>query len=283
MRVAITGAGGLFGKGLTQVFGKRHDVIALMRQNGDITNEGQMRELLDEIRPDVVVHAAAMPDIDECERNPEAAFRVNAEATKTLLAIAGQLGARFIFISSDAVFDGKKKYPYVETDPVNPPSVYGRTKAAAEEGVRKYDRHCIFRVSVLFGPGKGNFVNKALCKAWGNEPYVVASDQLGSATYTIDAAQTMLQVMEAGANGTFHLCNQGRCTRYELAKRAVEIAGLDTSIVVGKTIAEMKRPGPRLTYGVMEMKALSEAGLEWPRTWEAALEAYTKTLQAPVQ
>jgi dTDP-4-dehydrorhamnose reductase len=281
VKIAVTGAAGLLGKGLVQVFRERHEVLPLTRQEGDITDARRMCELLESIRPDVIVHAAAMPDVDECEKNPEQAFRVNIEATQRMVEIAGNLGARFAFISTDAVFDGKSQRPYVETDAGNPPSVYGQTKVAAEESVRKYERHCIFRVSVLFGPGKANFVNKGLCKAWGKEPYVVASDQLGSATYTLDAAQTMLRVFDAGLNGTFHLCNEGACTRYELARRSVELAGLNASVVVGKPMAEMKRPGPRLTYAVMEMKALRDAGIERPRSWQAALEEYVKTLTAP--
>jgi len=283
VKIAVTGGAGLLGKGLTQVFRERYETYPLTRQDADITNAAKMREVLARIQPNVIVHAAAIADIDDCERNPETAFRVNTEATKALVEIARDLGARFALVSTDAVFDGKSDRPYVETDEVNPPSVYGRTKVAAEESVRKFDRHCIFRVSVLFGPGKANFVNKALCKAWGKEQYEVASDQLGSATYTLDAGETILRVLEWGANGTFHLCNQGACTRYELAKRAVELAGLDPSIVIGKTVAEMKRVGPRLTFSLMEMRALKAAGIAVPRSWEEALAAYVKLLQPQAQ
>lgn len=278
MRVAVTGGAGLLGKGLVQVFREEHEVFPLTHQDADITDERRMRELVEAIRPDVIVHSAAMPDVDECERNPAAALRVNFEATRALVKIVRDAGARFAFISTDAVFDGKSQQPYVETDAVNPPSVYGRTKAAAEGSVRQYERHYIFRVSVLFGPGKANFINKGLCKAWGKEPYVVASDQMGSATYTLDAARTMMQVFEAGVNGTFHLCNQGACTRYELARHAVELAGLDPAFVVGKPMSEMRRPGPRLTYAVMQMKALKDAKIELPRHWESAVQEYVKTL-----
>lgn len=281
MRIAVTGTAGLLGKGLTQVFREKHAVFPLTRQDGDITDAPRMRAVLSEIQPEVIVHPAGIPLVDECERNPELAFRVNTEATKNLVVIARDLGARFAFISTDSVFNGNLSRPYVESDPVNPPSVYARTKVAAEECVRQYARHCIFRVSLLFGPGKANFVNKGLCKAWGKEPYEVAADQLGSAMYTLDAAETMLRVFEAEVNGTFHLCNQGTCTRYELAKRAVELAGLDASLVVGKPMAEMNRPGPRAKYQVMEMRALSEAGIPLPRRWEEALQEYVKSLKTP--
>jgi dTDP-4-dehydrorhamnose reductase len=279
VKIAVTGAAGLFGRGLVEVFGEDHKVAPLTRKEGDITDAARMREVLSEIAPEMIVHSAAMPDIDECEKNAEQAWRVNAEATRGLVEIAKHIGAGFALISTDAVFDGTQTNPYVESDPVNPPSVYGRTKVAAEEHTRKMDKHWIFRVSALFGPGKANFVNKAWCKAMGSEAYVVASDQLGSATYTIDAAHAILKVIREGAHGTYHVCNQGECTRYELAKRAVELAGMNSSNVIGKPMSEMNRVGPRLKYSVMEMQALRKQGIALPRTWEDALRAYAATLK----
>jgi dTDP-4-dehydrorhamnose reductase len=238
-----------------------------------------MRTVIEEAAADVIVHTAGIPDVDECERNPELAWRVNAEGTKGLVGIARQMGTGFALISTDAVFDGKKACPHVESDAVGPLSVYGKTKVAAEEFARKHDRHWIFRVSVLFGPGKTNFVNKALCKAKRNEPYVAAKDQLGNATYTLDAAETMLAVMLADSRGTFHICNQGTCTRYELARRAVELEGMNAALVVGKTISEMNRIAPRARYSVMEMRELQKKGFELPRAWEDALHCYLGTSQ----
>jgi len=279
VKIVVTGAAGLFGRGLMQVFGEKHTTVGLTHQDGDITDAQQMRELLTRLRPDVVVNSAAMPDIDDCQQNPEKAYQVNTVAARELVGIARDLGVDFAQISTDAVFDGTKGRPYVEGDEVNPPSVYGRTKAEAEAEVRRYDRHWIFRVSVLFGPGKANFVNKGLCKLMGKVPYEVAADQLGTATYTIDAAETMLKVFASGKHGLFHLCNRGACTRYELARRAAELAGLDPSLVIGKPMDAMRRPGPRLKYSVMDMKALRDAGIEEPRAWEEGLSAYVAGLK----
>ncbi len=281
MKIAVTGAAGLLGKGLTMVFGRQHVVFPLTRAEADITDAEQMRAVLLRIAPDIVVHAAALPDIDDCEKNPQQAWRVNAEATAHLATIAADLNIRLALISTDAVFDGKSGRPYVETDPVNPPSVYGRTKVAAEDSVRKNNDHWIFRVSVLFGPGKANFVNKALCKAWGKEPFPAATDQLGSATYTLDAGEMMLRVFASGSYGTFHLCNQGACSRFDLASYAAQSAGLDRSVVIGESMKEMSRVGPRLPYAVMEMRALQQAGIALPRSWQAAVDEYVKSLQSP--
>ena len=281
MKLLVTGAAGLFGRGLVQAFGEQHTVIGITHQDADITDATRMREILEQHRPEIVIHSAAMPDIDDCELNPEKAFRVNAEATRNLVASAKAVGAAFAQVSTDAVFDGSKLKPYVETDPVNPPSVYGRTKVEAEEAVRNLSCHWIFRVSVLFGPGKANFVNKGLCKLMGNEPYPVAADQLGSATYTIDAARTMLDVFASKKYGTYHLCNRGACTRYDLAVRAAELTKLDSKNIIGKPMDEMKRPGPRVKYSIMDMKALRAAGIREPRSWEEALGDYVSTMKLP--
>ncbi|HET9697903.1 MAG TPA: sugar nucleotide-binding protein, partial [Terriglobales bacterium] len=123
--------------------------------------------------------------------------------------------------------------------------------------------------------------NKGLCKLMGNEPYPVAADQLGSATYTIDAARTMLDVFASKKYGTYHLCNRGACTRYDLAVRAAELTKLDSKNIIGKPMDKMKRPGPRVKYSIMDMKALRAAGIREPRSWEEALGDYVSTMKLP--
>jgi dTDP-4-dehydrorhamnose reductase len=278
MRVAITGATGLFGRGLLRVFSEAHEVAALGRADADLARGEQIAARLAEVRPELVVHAAAIADVDVCEEHPELARLVNIEGTRHVARAARHTGAGLVYISTDAVFDGAKRAPYVEADPVHPISEYGRTKVAAEEIVRELTAHWIIRVSVLFGPGKTNFVEKALRRVAGGEPAVVASDQLGAATYTLDAARTIRALVECGAHGTFHVSNQGQCTREELAREAVRRAGLDPALVVGKPIAEMGRPGPRVAYSVMAMEGLRRAGVPPPRPWREALAEYVASL-----
>ena len=274
MRVAITGAAGLFGQGLMAAFSTRHEVIPLTRAEADITDVQAIRAVMERIRPDLIVHPAGIPDIDVCEADPEKAFRVNFQGTRNVAEAARHVGAGLAHISTDAVFDGKKQSPYVETDATGPITVYGRSKLQAEEVARAVERHWIFRVSVLFGPGKTNFVEKGLRKVAAGEEYKVASDQLGNATHTVDAGLKILEVVEAGPCGLYHLANQGACTRYELARAAVERAGLDPAKVMGVPDALMQRRAPRLKYAVMEMQALRRAGFALPRTWQEALAAY---------
>ncbi len=181
------------------------------------------------------------------------------------------------FISTDAVFDGLKRTPYTESDPANPPTVYGRSKLMAEQIVRYLPSHWIFRVSVLFGPGKTNFVEKGLHALAAGEEYVVASDQMGSATYTLDAAEKILEVVEAKRYGLYHLSNTGACSRLELARQAATFAGLNPSRVVGKPMEQMGRLAKRLKYAVMEMEALQAARFKLPRRWQDALAEYIRT------
>jgi dTDP-4-dehydrorhamnose reductase len=279
MRVAITGAAGLFGQGLVAVFSARHEVLALTRAEADITDSEAVRAALERIQPDLVVHPAGIPDLDLCEVNPAKAFLVNYQGTWNVTEAARRVGAGLVHISTDAVFDGQKRTPYVEADPPAPITIYGQTKLQAEQVVKTLERHWIFRVSVLFGPGKTNFVEKGLRKIAAGEAYKAASDQLGSATHTVDAGRKIMEVVEAGRYGLYHLANQGSCTRFELARTAAELAGLDPTKVIGVPDAQMGRPAPRLKYAVLEMAALRNAGFTLPRPWREALADYVRTVK----
>ncbi|MGO8786663.1 MAG: SDR family oxidoreductase [Terriglobia bacterium] len=279
MKVAITGAAGLFGHGLVAAFSTRHEVIPLTRAEADITDAGAIGAALERIRPDLIVHPAGIPDIDLCEADPAKAVRVNYQGTCNVADAARRLGAGLAHISTDAVFDGTSERPYVETDPTNPITVYGRTKLQAEQAVQGLERYWIFRVPVLFGPGKTNFVEKGLRKVAAGEEYKVASDQLGCATLTVDAGLKIMEVAESGRFGLYHLANRGQCTRYELARMAVQLAGLDPGKVIGVPDALMQRRAPRLKYSVMRMGALQRCGFALPRTWQEALADYLPTLK----
>ncbi|MCL5005851.1 MAG: NAD(P)-dependent oxidoreductase [Acidobacteria bacterium] len=274
MKVAITGSTGLFGHGLVQVFQGRHTVLPISRTEADITKREEVRSAFLKLRPDVVIHAAAIPSPDVCEANPALAYLVNVHGTHHVAEAASEIGAGLAYISSDAVFDGRKQHPYTEADLAIPHTVYGRTKLRGEQIVATLPKHWIFRVSVLFGPGKANFIEKGLRAIAAGEDYTVASDQTASATYTLDAAEKILDVVESGCHGLYHLSNQGACTRYELARHAAEVAGLDANKVIGVPSDLMGRRAKRLKYGVMEMRALKEAGFSLPRPWQSALADY---------
>ena len=254
-----------------QVFVAKHIVFPITHAVVDTTNAAAIRELFVRLDPEIVIHAAAIPDLDICEADPALAFSVNVEGTRNVVEAAREIGAAVAFISSDAVFDGKKTTPYIETDAPNPGTVYGRTKVQGEEIAGTLPAHWIFRVPVLFGPGKVKFVEKGLIKLLKGEEYPVASDQVASAAYTLDAAHTMMELIEARRHGLFHVANAGQCSRYELARRAAEIAGLNSALVIGKPLTEMGGRAKRLKYSVLEMRAVRQNGFAVPRPWEDAL------------
>ena len=278
MRIAITGANGLLGHGLVQVIGAKHYVLPMTRAQADLTRLPEVRRALTAARPDALIHTAAAADPDRCEANPEYAFQANVVATRNVVEVAMELGVPVAHISTDAVFDGTADSPRTESDPTNPISVYGKTKLLAEHAVMQLERYWIFRISVLFGPGKPNFISKGLQAMESGGTYTVAADQVGSATYTLDAAGKMIEVMGSGHVGLFHLSNAGACSRFELMQRAAILAGLPTNNVVGKSLSEMGRIGPRPRYAVMEMKALKMAGIALPRDWKSALAEYMRSL-----
>lgn len=276
MRIGITGTSGLFGYGIEQVFRTQHETVPLPHRILDITQREPAMQKLGSLGLDILVHPAGIADVDFCELNPELARRVNVQGTANLVEAARAFHFGLMFVSTDALFDGKKGEPYTEEDPVNPPSVYGRTKVEAEGIVTALPQHWIVRVSVLFGPGKTNFIEKGLKKLQAGEIYRVASDQVGCATYTLDAAHAMMQLIERDSTGTFHVTNYGACNREELAVRAAEIAGLDRSLVRGLPSQMMKRPGPRVPYAVLSTQKIERLGMKL-RPWQEALEQYIRT------
>jgi dTDP-4-dehydrorhamnose reductase len=283
MKIAVTGAGGLFGQALARVFAGRHTVIPFTHSELDITHPDLVHAALASARPDVVVHAAAIPDLDICEDNPAKAFLVNTEGTRHVAEAARWTRARVALISTDAVFDGLKRTPYAESDPANPPTVYGRSKWMAERIVRYLPEYWIFRVSVLFGPGKTNFVENCLRAIAAGKEFTAAEDQMGSATYTMDGAEKILEVIEAGRYGLYHLSNEGACSRLELAREAARIARLDPAKVVGNPSSEMGRRAKRLKYAVMETAALRKAGFAPLRPWQEALADYIAAIDPPLR
>jgi dTDP-4-dehydrorhamnose reductase len=237
-RVLITGAGGQLGAALAEAFAA-DDVVALDRAAWDVREAppAALGEL------DLVLHAAAWTRVDDAESDPEGAHDVNVEGTRAVAA----LGAPLVYFSSDYVFDGEKRGPYVESDPVAPRSVYGRTKLAGEEAAGT--DAWIVRSSWLFGWTGHNFVRTMLRLGAEREEVRVVADQVGCPTYVGHLAAATHELVGL-PRGVWHLAAAGECSWAEFAEAIFEEAGLDCRVVPIST-AEYGAPAPRPAYSVL--------------------------------
>jgi dTDP-4-dehydrorhamnose reductase len=274
MRVTIFGASGLLGKALTREW-SGDEVTGLSSRDADICDANRVQQVVQETRPGWIVLSAAYTDVDGCESNTELAFSVNRDGAVNVAKAAKMFGARFAFLSSDYVFDGKKTNPYEIDDVRNPQSVYGRTKAEAE--IKLLDLIpdcCIVRTSWLFGAG-GKCFPDTILKLAANRPALdVVDDQRGCPTYTTDLARAIIQLCRTNASGIVHATNMGDCTWFEFAQEIVRNAGLSTAVRPVSS-QQMARPAPRPAYSVLSAVSLQALGIEIP-SWSEALLRYIK-------
>ena len=241
-RVLITGAGGQLGRALQEAFADE-DLVALSHEDWDVSNPPS--DAVSQGTFDLVLHTAAWTDVDGAEASPQEAAAVNIGGT----ANAAALGAPLVFFSTDYVFDGRKREPYVESDGPNPLSAYGRTKlggeAAAGAGA------WIVRSSWLFGPTGHNFVRTMLRLGAEREEVAVVDDQRGAPTYVAHLAAAVRELVDAGTQpGVWHLAAAGDCTWADFAEAIFEEVGLPTR-VKRITTAELARPASRPAYSVL--------------------------------
>jgi dTDP-4-dehydrorhamnose reductase len=279
MRVTILGATGLLGKALVRCW-TDDQVSAFGSRYADICNPGQISELLARTSPDWVVLAAAYTDVDGCETNSEMAFAVNRDGAVNVAAGCKAVGAKLMLLSSDYVFDGTKKAPYQTTELRCPMSVYGRSKAEAEEQVLAVlPDACIVRTSWLFGTG-GKCFPDTILKAAATRPELdVVDDQRGSPTYSVDLAEAIIGLCRRGAKGIIHATNSGDCTWFEFARRILSESRSQT-VVRPSTTAKMARPAPRPAYSVLSPASLNAYGIQMP-PWQDALRRYLTERNQP--
>jgi dTDP-4-dehydrorhamnose reductase len=274
MRITIFGATGLLGHALMQEW-KGDELRGLGSRDADIRSPQQVEAVLTNHRPDWVVLAAAYTDVDGCETNRDLAFAVNSKGAANVARAAALVGSKLIFLSTDYVFDGSKGSPYETDDPVNPGSVYGQTKAAAEAEIRKVlPQACILRTSWVFGVGGKCFPDTILRLASARDTLEVVNDQRGCPTYTVDLARTIIELCRKNAAGTVHATNSENCTWFDFASAIVAKAGLKTK-VLPTTTDRFPRPAPRPKYSVMSTGSLHHLGLTMP-SWHDALARYLK-------
>lgn len=288
MRVLVTGANGMLGVDLCGLFeSEGHEVVrtdaAASRTQAktpewevlDITDSGAVRHSLLEHQPDVVIHAAALTDVDGCERDPEKAYHVNGFGTWNVAAVCGAHNITMTYISTDFVFDGEKRSPYTEFCQVNPVSHYGGSKLAGERLVAQLcRRHFIIRTAWLFGVFGKSFPGTILDLSRTRATLPVVTDEVGSPTYTLDLAAAALSILSTELYGTYHVTNAGQCSRYEMACRTLELAGVTSMQLQTITRDQYSSPTRRPAYSVLRRLALEMQGRDNLPPWQNALERY---------
>jgi dTDP-4-dehydrorhamnose reductase len=228
-----------------------HEVIALAHDALDVTDPRAVEEALGPLRPDAVINCAAFTDVDGAEDAEDEAMRINDGGAALVAAAAASHEAKVLHVSSDYVFDGTKREPYVESDLTAAASAYGRTKQAGETSVAIANpRHFIVRSAWLYGLRGVNFVETMLRIGAQQPEVLVVSDQVGCPTYTRHLAEGLALLVEGEEFGIHHICGSGSCSWYEFAQEIFDLAGLECRVLAATT-EMLDRKAPRPAYSVL--------------------------------
>jgi dTDP-4-dehydrorhamnose reductase len=284
MRLLIIGKTGQVGSELLRCIAGQAEVHAPDRVALDIEKPDQTRALLDKLQPDIVINTAAFHDVTRCEAEPKRAFAINVTAAEHLAAACREIGARFVTFSTDCVFSGDRGIPNLEEDDAGPLQVYGKSRLAGERAVlAAYPNGTyVIRTCGLYGVSGarskgGNFVDKRIAEARAKQQIAIASEQVISPTYAEDLALALWSLLTRtqARPGTYHLVNEGACSWYEFARKAIELAGLPVTVTPidrkGWDGAGFRRP---LVSALSNSKAKA-LGVVLP-SWQDALQRYVR-------
>lgn len=277
MRILITGGGGQLGRSLVRALAS-HDVAALSHRDLDVDDAASVAAAFERVRPEAVVHCAALTDTTRCEAEPELARAINAGGSENVARACAAAGARLVAISTNEVFDGERSSPYAETDATSPLNAYARSKLEGEQlAIAADPATIIVRTSWLYGDGGNNFVEKVLAAARAGRHLSFVTDEVASPTATEDLAEAIRALIERDAPpGIYHLANEGTASRYDWAREILQLAGMDAP-VDAVTTAELRARGyagpHKPAYSVLANTRAAALGITL-RPWREALAAY---------
>lgn len=291
MIVLVFGSAGQLGSELCSQLGRRYKVIPATRVEADITSVSQVKDLVEQVRPDILINSAAYTDVDGCESDQDQAFRVNALGARNAAIAAREAGAKLVHISTDYVFDGSKECPYREYDMASPINVYGASKLLGEQLVKEQlHRYFVVRTAWLYAGAGKSFVKTILQLAEEREELRVVCDQTGSPTYARDVARQVSTLMGTDLYGTYHCTSQRSCTWYEFARAILQCIGYrehpgpagavrlvsesrDGRAITLKPVSseEFPRPASRPRYSVLENYMLGLQDLDVMPEWRQSL------------
>jgi dTDP-4-dehydrorhamnose reductase len=276
VRILVTGAGGQVGARVAAHL-RHHDVVELSHTDLDLADREQVEQVVGTVAPDAVVNAAAMTNVDACERDPERAFAVNALGVRHLAIASERVGAHVVHISTDYVFDGESDRPYDEWDAVGPLSEYGRSKLGGERELAEHaSSWATVRTSWVFGKRGTDLVSWAFGAYERGELNGVLAESRSIPTYALDLAELLAQFAVTRRTGLYHVTSGSEAvTRHELIVTALRLRGLDADGVA--PITEIPdRPARRPAFSALDNRALRLEGESGLRPWRDALTEYVK-------
>ena len=290
-KILLTGVTGQVGQELQKTLTDLGEVVGFDREKFDLSKPEQIKRQIAEIKPNIVVNAAAYTAVDKAETEKELAIAINGDAPKAIAVAAQKVNATVVHISTDYVFNGKNYTPYVETDSTEPLGVYGDSKLLGEIGVKKNcDRHIILRTAWVYGAkGHGNFVKTMLRLGETKEELKVVADQIGSPTWSYDIAEAIANLLnksqtDSTINGTYNFSNSGVASWYDLAVAVFDEArqlGFPLKIkqVLPIATADYPTPAQRPAYSVLSKGKYTEATGIYPSHWRESLRKMLREFQ----
>jgi dTDP-4-dehydrorhamnose reductase len=274
----ITGDKGQLGADCKKVLGETHEILGVDIDEVDITKLPDIELLVQKFTPNIIVNCAAYTRVDDCEIEKELSWHANVTGAENLAKCVDKHGGCLIHISTDYVFDGRKKVPepYVETDVPNPVSYYGITKLEGEEAIRRTtDQHIILRTAWLYGVRGHNFLKTMLKLCLKNSDNIikVVNDQFGSPTWTYRLALQIERLIETNYRGIFHASADGYCTWYELAVYFLKKMELPYNIIPCTT-EEYPTPAARPMNSILENRNLKEKGIDIMANWKSDVDKF---------
>jgi dTDP-4-dehydrorhamnose reductase len=256
VKVLVTGATGLLGTEVVAAATSRgHHVCACGRSDLDVTDPTAVMSRVEALEPEVIVHCAAYTAVDGAEHEPDLAMRVNRDGARHVASAAAPVGARMVYVSTDYVFDGTKGSPYLPSDAVAPLSLYGRSKLAGESAVLSaLEGAMVVRTCWLYGGARRTFLSAMLERAARGETLTVVEDEIGRPTWARNAAVAILDLLEHGVAGVWHVADGGHCSRADLIREALRLTCLSAR-VDGITSAQWGGAAARPIYSVLDLDA----------------------------
>lgn len=290
VKILLTGAAGMLAAEVVPaLLSKGHDVIQTDIHQRlpdiltlDITQKGVIFEAVKKHKPEYIFHLAAETNVDLCEQEPDHAYRVNTLGVENIALACREFDMKLLYVSTAGVFYGDRKKPYTEFDIPNPKNIYGHSKLQGEYVVRDLlSEFFIIRAGWMVGGWEidKKFVYKIVQQLTeGNTNLRVVSDKFGSPTFTKDFANNLMNVIETGRYGLYHMTNKGTCTRYDIAVKIVELMGLKEEVTVNAISSdEFPLPAPRADSEMMRNYKLDLLELNHMPPWENSLQEYIET------